>query len=96
MIDATHLKAHRTASSLLKGPVPRCIGRTKGGLNSKLHAVKKYGFAPNRITTDKLPSYAAAARELGIECRHQTNRWANNRAENSHLPTRRRGRDAAL
>jgi transposase len=49
MIDATHLKAHRTAASLLqKSPTaakdtsvaaPRCIGRTKGGLNSKLHAV---------------------------------------------------------
>jgi transposase len=40
MIDATHLKAHRTASSLLKKELfPRCIGRTKGGLNSKLHAV---------------------------------------------------------
>jgi len=32
MIDANHLKAHRTAASLLKkGPVPRRIGRTKGG-----------------------------------------------------------------
>ena len=40
MIDATHLKAHRTAASLLKkGAVSRRIGRTKGGLNSKLHAV---------------------------------------------------------
>ena len=40
MINATHLKAHRTAASLLKkGAVPRRIGRTKGGLNSKLHAV---------------------------------------------------------
>ncbi|MCZ8036432.1 IS5 family transposase [Novosphingobium sp.] len=40
MIDATHLKAHRTAASLLKkGSLSRCIGRTKGGLNSKLHAV---------------------------------------------------------
>jgi transposase len=40
MIDATHLKAHRTAASLhKKGLFPRCIGRTKGGLNSKLHAV---------------------------------------------------------
>jgi transposase len=40
MIDATHLKAHRTAASLhKKGDVSRCIGRTKGGLNSKLHAV---------------------------------------------------------
>lgn len=40
MIDSTHLKAHRTAASLLKrGDSPRLIGRTKGGLNSKLHAV---------------------------------------------------------
>ncbi|MDJ0390862.1 IS5 family transposase [Roseomonas sp. E05] len=40
MIDATHLKAHRTAASLLKkGLFPRPIGRTKGGLNSKLHVV---------------------------------------------------------
>jgi transposase len=40
LIDATHLKAHRTAASLLKkGDVPRHIGRTKGGLNSKPHTV---------------------------------------------------------
>ncbi|WP_246103539.1 IS5 family transposase [Swaminathania salitolerans] len=40
MIDSTHLKAHRTAASLLKKGVPaRRIGRTRGGLNSKLHAV---------------------------------------------------------
>ncbi len=38
MIDTTHLKAHRTASSHLKSDVPRHIGCTKGGLNSKLHA----------------------------------------------------------
>ena len=54
--------------------------------------MKKYGFVPERITTDGLASYAAAARELSIESRHQTDRWANNRAENSHQPTRRRER----
>jgi putative transposase len=54
--------------------------------------LKKYGFVPEAMTTDKLASYAGAARELGIERRHQTNRWANNRAENSHQPTRRRER----
>jgi hypothetical protein len=36
MIDAMHLKAHRTAASLLKkGMFPAVSGRTKGGLNSK-------------------------------------------------------------
>jgi transposase len=40
MIDATDLKAHRTAASLRKkGAFPRCIGRTEGGLNAKLPAV---------------------------------------------------------
>ena len=38
MIDATHLKAHRCQPAQ-KGALPRCIGRTRGGLNSKLHAV---------------------------------------------------------
>jgi len=40
MIDGTHLKAHRTAAGLSKGARPRAIGRTKGGLNSKLHMVR--------------------------------------------------------
>ncbi len=40
-IDATYLKAHPTASSLgdKKGGRGRLIGRTKGGMNTKLHAV---------------------------------------------------------
>ena len=54
--------------------------------------LKKYGFVPERMTTDKLASYARAARELGVERRHRADRWANNRAENSHQPTRRRER----
>lgn len=39
MIDATYLKAHRTASSLWvkKGWRERQIGRTNGGMNTKLH-----------------------------------------------------------
>jgi hypothetical protein len=41
MTDSTHLKVHRTAASLLKkGDSPRRIGRTKGGLNSKLHVLR--------------------------------------------------------
>ncbi len=40
MIDATHLKAHRTASSLKKrGDEPRLIGCTRGGMNTKLHTL---------------------------------------------------------
>ena len=54
--------------------------------------LKKCGFVPECFITDDLRSYGAAARDLGIEKRHQRGRWRNNRAENSHQPTRRRER----
>ncbi len=44
------------------------------------------------IVTDRLRSYGAALGELGIRDRQDTGRWLNNRAENSHLPFRRRER----
>ena len=54
--------------------------------------LKKYGFVPDKLVTDELRSYAAAASHLGIAKRHARGRWRNNRAENSHQPTRRRER----
>jgi putative transposase len=54
--------------------------------------LKKYSFVPDKLVTDDLRSYAAAARDLGISNRHERGRWRNNRAENSHQPTRRRER----
>src|SRR5450755_558332 len=54
--------------------------------------LKKYGFVPDRLITDDLRSYGAAAHDLGIDSHHQRGRWKNNRAENSHQPTRRRER----
>ncbi len=54
-------------------------------------AMKRYG-EPRSIVTDKLRSYGAALRELGLDGRQEAGRWLNNRAENSHLPLRRRER----
>ena len=51
--------------------------------------LKKYGVVPGKLVTDNLRSYAAAASDLGIAKRHERGRWRNNRAENSHQPTRR-------
>jgi transposase-like protein len=42
--------------------------------------LKKCGFVPDRIITDDLRSYGAAARELGIESRHERGQWRNNRS----------------
>jgi putative transposase len=54
--------------------------------------LKKYGFVPDKLVTDELRSYAAAVSHLGIAKRHERGRWRNNRAENSHQPTRRKER----
>ncbi len=52
--------------------------------------LKRYGFAPTKIVTDRLRSYAAAFRCLGLTAIHNRGLRANNRAENSHQPIRRR------
>ncbi len=49
-------------------------------------------FRPSGIVTDGLKSYGVAHREALPEVRHQSSRYLNNRAENSHRPTRRRER----
>lgn len=54
-------------------------------------AMRKHG-QPEVIVTDKLRCYGAALREIGGADRQETGRWINNRAENSHLPFRRRER----
>jgi putative transposase len=54
--------------------------------------LKKYAFVPKQLVTDDLRSYDAAARTLGFSRLHERGRWKNNRAENSHQPTRRRER----
>jgi transposase-like protein len=54
--------------------------------------LKKYGFVPDKLNTDDLRSYAAAAHDLRISNRRERGRWRNNRAENSHKPTRQRER----
>ena len=53
--------------------------------------LKRHGKA-EAIVTDGLQSYPAAMRELGNLERREVGRWLNNRAENSHLPFRRRER----
>jgi transposase-like protein len=52
--------------------------------------LKKQGFAPQTLVTDKLRSYGAAKLELGLCAHHEHGLRRNNRAENSHQPVRRR------
>jgi len=52
--------------------------------------LKKQGFAPSRIVTDRLRSYPSAFRAIGLVAEHDRDLRASNRAKNSHQPVRRR------
>ena len=54
--------------------------------------LKGQGCVPRRLITDKLRSYPAACRTVMPSVVHCTDRYANNRAEVSHQPTRERER----
>jgi putative transposase len=63
----------------------------KAALKFLKQAMRKHG-CPDVFVTDLLRSYGAALKDIGLANRQETGRWANNRAENSHLPFRRRER----
>jgi putative transposase len=54
--------------------------------------LKKQGFVPKLVVTDKVRSYACAFRRLRLTCQHEQGLRKNNRAENSHQSVRRRER----
>ena len=63
----------------------------KAALKFLRKLMKRYG-SPEEFVTDLLRSYGAAMREVGATEKHVTGKHLNNRAENSHLPLRRRER----
>jgi putative transposase len=68
-------------------------GRDKAAAMKLLRKLlKRNALPPHLIVTDKLRSYGAALRELGFTGHHDQGLLANNRAENSHRPLRRRER----
>ena len=78
-----------------EGEVLESFGTKKRDRKAALKFLRKATRKPGQpevIVTDKLRSYGAALKELGAASRQETGRWINNRAENSHLPFRRRER----
>src|SRR5690242_112622 len=65
---------------------------TKAALRLMRKLLKKQGFAPKLLVTDKLGSYGSAFRKLRLTCPHDRGLRKNNRAENSHQVVRRRKR----
>ena len=48
-LDSTHVKVHRSASNPCGGQASQAMGRTKGGLNTKIHAVVDEAAKPIRL-----------------------------------------------
>lgn len=65
---------------------------TKAARRLLIRLLKKQGMPPKRIITDKLRSYGAAKRNVMPNVDHRSHKGLNNRAENSHLPLRKRER----
>jgi putative transposase len=63
----------------------------KAALQCLKKSMKRHG-RPETIVTDRLRSYGAAPKDLSRGDDREIERWLNNRAENSHLPFRRRER----
>jgi len=68
------------------------IVQTRRNTKAMMRLLGKQGCPPRRIITDKLGSYAAARRQIMPAIEHRSHKGLNNRAENSHLPLRRRER----
>jgi putative transposase len=63
---------------------------TRAALRLMRKLLKKQGFVPKLLVTDKLRSYTSAFRRLRLNCPHEQGLRKNNRAENSHQAIRRR------
>jgi putative transposase len=79
----TESAANQTVEKFVKLCVP---------LNAYPQLLKGLTYVPRVIVTDKLKSYGAAKREILSSVEHRLHRYLNNRAENSHQPTRQRER----
>ncbi|WP_264816163.1 IS6 family transposase, partial [Asaia krungthepensis] len=65
---------------------------TKAARRLLTQLLKRQGLRPSRMITDKLKSYGTARRKLVLSIWHLSHKGLNNRAENSHLPLRKRER----
>ena len=72
-----------------------CLQDKRNGVAAKRffrRLLRSHGEEPRKIVTDKLRSYPVAHREVMPDVIHDTSQYANNRAEQSHGPTRARER----
>ena len=66
--------------------------KTKAAMRLLRKLLKNQGVRPTKIVTDRLGSYKAALKILGLKHLQDVGGRKNNRAESSHVPIRRRER----
>jgi len=79
-------------NGLVLDEILQCRRNTKAAKRLLVRLMKKHTCVPKRFITDKLRSYGAAKREIAPGVDHRSHKGLNNRAENSHLPFRKRER----
>jgi putative transposase len=77
---------------LVLDEILQCRRNTRAAKRLFVRLMKKHNCTPKRFITDKLGSYGAAKREIALGVEHRFHKGLNNRAENSHLPFRKRER----
>ena len=88
--DAIPLARCRSEGEVLESVVTKTRDH-KAALKFLMKSMKLHG-RPEMIVTDRLRSNGAALKDLGCGDDREMGRWLDNRAENSHLPVRRRER----
>jgi putative transposase len=92
MRGASFRERHRIAQIVMNSILVQ-RRRDKRAAKKFFHKLLKgLAYVPRVIITDKLKSYGAAKREILPGVEHRQHRYLNNRAENSHQPTRQRER----
>jgi putative transposase len=77
-------------NGLVLDEILQCRRDAKAAKRLLLRLMKKHRCTPKPFITDKLRSYGAAKREVAPSVEHRSHKGLNNRAENSHLPFRKR------
>ncbi len=85
-----HWRAVDNECEVLESIVTKTRDR-KAALKFLKKSMKRHA-RPETIVTDRLRSCGAALKDFGRSDDREMGRWLNNRAENSHLPFRRRER----
>ena len=74
-----YFRPHAVSNHLTTDILVQSRRNKKAALKLMRKLLKKQGYAPNKVVTDKLPSYGAALRDLNMTGKHLTGGRSNNR-----------------